>query len=311
MSQGVRRHPQRGAEKPPLRPDCAQILADLPRGHELLPHVAAGHHAHPGEPFLWCINEGMGVSLTCQGAVDAADFYCLCAFLAMMLYWALLSDLAIFSMKISAYVLICSCVLSDVLLFFAALAAGIVAFGTSISALYLHSHAAGAHLWMESLAAMALRMYPRDKFQDLMQSSVASVFVCLFVFGVTIFMSNLLVAQLTQSFHDAHANMQGYARLKRAGITCLALDAVPKRKRVEFLQSLKLEEPLEFNEGDVGLPGGIQAGSACRLFFPQAGWQGVLEPAGENVVTEERASSASGAPLRQAHRGPERKKRRR
>ncbi len=50
------------------------------------------------------------------------DFYSVCAFLAMILYWALLMDLAIFSMRISAYVLVCGRVTGEVALFLSALA---------------------------------------------------------------------------------------------------------------------------------------------------------------------------------------------
>ena len=49
------------------------------------------------------------------------DFYSACTFLAMILYWALLMDLAIFSMRISAYVLVCGRVTGEVALFFSAL----------------------------------------------------------------------------------------------------------------------------------------------------------------------------------------------
>lgn len=50
------------------------------------------------------------------------DFYSVCTFLAMILYWALLMDLAIFSMRISAYVLVCGRVTGEVALFLSALA---------------------------------------------------------------------------------------------------------------------------------------------------------------------------------------------
>ena len=43
------------------------------------------------------------------------------AFLAMILYWVLLVDLAIFSMRISAYVLVCGRVAGEVGLFLVAL----------------------------------------------------------------------------------------------------------------------------------------------------------------------------------------------
>ncbi|CAJ1357757.1 unnamed protein product [Effrenium voratum] len=233
------------------------------------------------EPYFWCLSEGQGIAMTCQQGQERMDAYSLCSFLAMMLYWGLLSDLAIFSMRISAYVLVCGRVAAEVGLFFTALFALILAFSTSISALYTELPTReGAAVWMEDLVSMSLQMYSAESFQFIVANSViVAVPVCIFVFVVIIFLSNLLVAQLAQSYHDVFANMQGYARLNRSSITTATLEAISQRKWVAFLQSLKLEEPLEFNEGDVGLAGGIQ----------------VLEPANAHLVTEDTIKRFGGS----------------
>lgn len=60
--------------------------------------------------------------------------------------------------------------------------------------------------------ASALRMYPQEHYQVLVATStIITVPVCVFLFIVTIFLMNLLVAQLTQSYHDAFSNMQARA----------------------------------------------------------------------------------------------------
>ncbi|CAK9024438.1 unnamed protein product [Durusdinium trenchii] len=64
--------------------------------------------------------------------------------------------------------------------------------------------------------------------------------------------------------------MQGYARLNRASITNTTVQGISAKRWQKFLTSLKLDDPLEFNEGDVGLSGGLQ----------------VLEPANAHIVTE-------------------------
>jgi len=52
-------------------------------------------------------------------------------------------------------------------------------------------------------------MYPQEHYQVLVAAStIITVPVCIFLFIVTIFLMNLLVAQLTQSYHDAFSNMQ-------------------------------------------------------------------------------------------------------
>lgn len=76
----------------------------------------------------------------------------------MILYWALLMDLAIFSMRISAYVLVCGRVTGEVALFLSALLLLLLAFSTAISSLYLEMPSkAGALVWLEELTSMSLR----------------------------------------------------------------------------------------------------------------------------------------------------------
>merc|ERR1719183_790375 len=53
-------------------------------------------------------------------------------------------------------------------------------------------------------------------------------------------------------------DMQGFARLKRVKITVETMNAVPKWRWERFSTSLRLDKRLEFNQGDVGLRGGVQ-----------------------------------------------------
>lgn len=56
-------------------------------------------------------------------------------------------------------------------------------------------------------------MYQPEKYQELISTStIVTVPVCVFLFLVSIFLMNLLVAQLSQSYHDAYANMQAGTR---------------------------------------------------------------------------------------------------
>ena len=248
------------------------------------------------EPFLWCLSSSSTeVTMACEEAQRHQDLYSCCAFLAMILFWAQLLDLAIFSMQILAYVLVWGRVVGDLALFLLAMCSVILAFATSIGSLYAQMPQRTVMGWMEELVLMALRMYPPASFQHVKSvSTTVFILLCIFVFIMATFLANLLVAQLTHTYHDAFANMKGFARLKRAGITCTTLKDIRLRRRQLFLQSLKLEEPLEFNEGDVGIPGGIQ----------------VLEPGSEHVVTEDTIKrfggpSAPSAPWPREHAAQE------
>lgn len=243
------------------------------------------------EPFFWCLSDGQGLTQMCSEGEVRKDFYSACTFLAMILYWALLMDLAIFSMRISAYVLVCGRVAGEVALFLAALLLLLLAFSTAISSLYLEMPSkAGALVWLQELTSMSLRMYPQEHYQVLVATStIITVPVCIFLFIVTIFLMNLLVAQLTQSYHDAFSNMQGYARLNRASVTAVTIANVSRKRWARFIQIMAFDDPMEFNEGDVGLSGGIQ----------------VLEPSNEHLVTEDSikrfgGSTAPTAPWPQA-----------
>jgi hemoglobin-like flavoprotein len=67
-----------------------------------------------------------------------------------------------------------------------------------------------------------------------------------------------LVAQLGCSYEYIYQDSVGYARLRRAQVICETLEVCPHAKWNRFLQSVGLHLPIEFNEGDVGLSGGIQ-----------------------------------------------------
>merc|ERR1712110_772033 len=76
-------------------------------------------------------------------------------------------------------------------------------------------------------------------------------------------------AQLNCSYDTIYQDMVGYARLKRIRIVVETMPLVPEKRWVRLLNSLALDERIEFNEGDIGVAGGIQ----------------VLEPASANPTT--------------------------
>merc|ERR1719191_1496550 len=73
-----------------------------------------------------------------------------------------------------------------------------------------------------------------------------------------IFLLNLLIAQLSCAYSSVYEDMVGYARLERAEIIVNIMPSVPKWRWVKFVESLKLHKRLQFNDGDIGVTGGIQ-----------------------------------------------------
>eukprot|EP00435_Cladocopium_sp_Y103_P019377 s726_g4.t1 len=231
------------------------------------------------EPILWCISyaqtggdKAVIFTTTCPEALDVMTTYTVFSCIAMLVYWALLMDFTLLSMRISAFVLVCGNVLADVGLFSLALVFLILMFATAISSLNHHVEGFdGVGPWLTGLLQITLGMFPPSKYEDFRSDIPVLIAVSVFVAVLSIFLVNLLVAQLNQSYRDIFEDMQGFARLNRAGVTADIIEQVSRKRWSKFLSHLRFDEPLEFNEGDVGVAGGMQ----------------VLEPANANMVTED------------------------
>ncbi|CAJ1404467.1 unnamed protein product [Effrenium voratum] len=218
------------------------------------------------EPIFWCLSNmhgdfpGAGLfTSACPAGKEHSEAYAVFSCIAMLLYCALVLDLSIISMRISAFVLVCGSVMAEVGLFLMAAAFLIVSFALSISTLSQQAAAfQGFDHAAYSLFAMMLGLYPSDQLVDVQAYMGIMIVVSMFIIAVVIFLLNLLVAQLNQAYQIIFPDMQGYARLTRAGVVVSAVEQVSHSRWARFLQSLHLDERLEFNEGDVGLAGGIQ-----------------------------------------------------
>merc|ERR1711953_1318449 len=120
-----------------------------------------------------------------------------------------------------------------------------------------------------ALFEMVMKMYSFEDYQALEDEPIVLVGMFLFLVTAVIFLLNMLIAQLNCSYDTIYQDMVGYARLKRIRIVVETMPLVPEKRWVRFLQGLSLEERIEFNEGDIGVAGGIQ----------------VLEPASANPTT--------------------------
>merc|ERR1711943_159792 len=101
-------------------------------------------------------------------------------------------------------------------------------------------------------------MYVVDKFKDFHAQPVIISCIFFFVIITVVFLLNLLIAQLTCAYSSVYEDMVGYARLERVDIIVETMLQVSKKKWGRFMESLRLDKNLEFNEGDIGVPGGLQ-----------------------------------------------------
>mmetsp|Transcript_56346 Transcript_56346/g.91182 ORF Transcript_56346/g.91182 Transcript_56346/m.91182 type:complete len:1208 (+) Transcript_56346:127-3750(+) len=249
----------------------------------LAPAVAAGHRllsaaasAVLGASAAAAAVSGASVAVSnngdlftqhCPEGDENIKVYAPISMLAMLLYWTLIVDLTVFSTRISAFVLVCGRVISELGLFIMASLFLIVAFASAISALNHHNpDFKGIPKGMMSLAEIALSMYPTEKYAEMQETTIVLVCVSLYNILVVIFLLNLLIAQLNGAYQSVYADMVGYARLNRGSIIGETMQVISSRRWSRWLAGVKLDERLEFNEGDVGLAGGVQ----------------VLEPANAN-----------------------------
>jgi hypothetical protein len=214
------------------------------------------------EPILHCLSEDGGQLFNdvCPAVKDTKFFpYSVFTMFAMMLYYILLIDLAVFNNRVSAYVLVCGRMLAELGLFLLALAAVLLTLSSSLSCLeqtqeeFKSIGTASLALW-----EMILGMYSQADFTRLHDEPVILVGVYGYLVLGMVFLLNLLVAQLTCAYNAIYTDMVGYARLKRVRIVCDTMPSVKLKKFERFVDSLELAKRIEFNEGDVGVSGGIQ-----------------------------------------------------
>merc|ERR1719311_1368292 len=220
------------------------------------------------EPIIWCFEHSGDKQFyeDCEQADSVSMPYSIFSMLAMLLYFALLIDLAVLSTKVSAYVLVCIRMLSEVFLFLLALCATLLAFASGISVIkHDQDDFAGIPNGLLALLEMTMRMYDGAHFE--LYESDPLVLICVFVFLVTVivFLLNMLVAQLTCAYEAVYSDMIGYARLERIEIIVGIMPVVSEKRWRRFCEALKLDQKCEFNAGDIGVTGGIQVQEAANL----------------------------------------------
>mmetsp|Transcript_28120 Transcript_28120/g.65335 ORF Transcript_28120/g.65335 Transcript_28120/m.65335 type:complete len:1268 (+) Transcript_28120:118-3921(+) len=214
------------------------------------------------EPIVHCLGKTADDDLfgeECQAGKDVDIPYSIMSMTTVFLYYLLLIDFAAISNRVSAFVLLCSQMLPELLLFLLALGGLVMAFGSAASILTksvpdfedLHE----AYL---SLLRMSLNLYAEDSYDEMQKEPVVFVLALAFLVATAIFLVNMLIAQLTCAYGSIYVDMGGYARLSRIEVIVETMPLVPPRRWKRFLESLKLDRKMEFNSGDVGLAGGVQ-----------------------------------------------------
>ncbi|CAJ1420772.1 unnamed protein product [Effrenium voratum] len=210
------------------------------------------------EPYIHCVEDPEWPTEYCKGYDESGFIYSVFAMCAVGLHWGLMADLAVFSTGLSAFVLVCVHVGSEIGRFMFALLFLLTTFASAITVLehgYEDMKQFGES--MICLSGITLRLY-EDDYRDLQNDPVLLTAVFGFITSSAILLLNLLIAQLNCSYVYVYQNMLGYAKLKRSSVSVQTLRYTKHERWTRFVATLGLDVPLEFNEGDVGMAGGIQ-----------------------------------------------------
>lgn len=186
--------------------------------------------------------------------------------ITMMLYFMRLLDFTVLSNKVSAYVLMSAHVLPEVGLFTMALGFCILMFSAAVNALNEADSEFG-NIAMASLSFLeiTLHMFDPTYFWQMHPTGWIYFIVLSFSFCLFIFLINLLISQISSSHMAIHTEMIGFARLRRMDIVCVTSAYVSHNRWTRWVEALHLDDNLEFNQGDVGLAGGVQVSEASNL----------------------------------------------
>eukprot|EP00747_Dinoflagellata_sp_TGD_P160833 gnl/TRDRNA2_/TRDRNA2_178024_c1_seq6.p1 gnl/TRDRNA2_/TRDRNA2_178024_c1~~gnl/TRDRNA2_/TRDRNA2_178024_c1_seq6.p1 ORF type:complete len:392 (-),score=95.32 gnl/TRDRNA2_/TRDRNA2_178024_c1_seq6:11-1186(-) len=225
------------------------------------------------EPILWCwahnTNAAGEIAMFYENCPEYEHLrfpYSLFSMFAMFLYYLLLLDLAVFSSRVSAYVLVCMRMLGEVGLFIMALLGTVLAFASGLSVLsHDQEDFAGIPPGFMALLQMPLKMISTENYVKYRQDPVVMIVVFIFLIFAVVFLMNLLIAQLTCAYQEIYEDMLGFARLNRIDIIVETMPSVSKKRWANFVASLKLDKKIEFNPGDVGVSGGVQLREAASL----------------------------------------------
>jgi len=224
------------------------------------------------EPFLHCLNVDDRFVTNC---CEHGEFYCTLSdnydrisTVPMLLYFILASDLVYLNIHLSSFVVICTSLWWEFVLYLGALAFLATAFASAIACLPQTGADASIQLrdfynWpsaFQSLISMSLNMYSGNNYEEIHTATEVPLKWWIIAFGACwqIFLANLMIAHFCESYRGIFQDAMGHAWLTRGTVILeTAMPLISAKKWKAFMLSLRLQEPCELDEGDVGPCGGL------------------------------------------------------
>merc|ERR1712050_761807 len=137
----------------------------------------------------------------CEESESLTFPYSVISAIGMFFYYLLLIDLAVLSTRVSAFVLVCTRLLSEVALFLLGLVFFAFAFAAAVSALLQDdSNFAGIPVSFLSLVKVSFGMFNGTAYDKLHDNPALMVTAFLYVIATVVFLLNLLIAQLNCAY---------------------------------------------------------------------------------------------------------------
>eukprot|EP00927_Polykrikos_kofoidii_P016734 TRINITY_DN1757_c0_g4_i1.p1 TRINITY_DN1757_c0_g4~~TRINITY_DN1757_c0_g4_i1.p1 ORF type:complete len:696 (-),score=108.52 TRINITY_DN1757_c0_g4_i1:88-2052(-) len=212
------------------------------------------------EPILHCLpfSDDSLFTDSCDDAADLKFFNSVLSMLAAFLYFLQCIDFAVFSNRVSAYVLVLGRMISELAMFVLALGVALMTFSCSLSCLVQPvEEFHGVHRGTLTLWELAAGLCSELTYGRIHQRTFLLAGTFVFLTLICVFLLNLLVAQLTCAWGAIYVDMVGLARLKRIGVIVDTMPSVSPKRWEQFVHDLGFENRIEFNEGDVGLNNGV------------------------------------------------------
>ncbi|CAL1161537.1 unnamed protein product, partial [Cladocopium goreaui] len=218
------------------------------------------------EPLFHCLGMKGTISYTCEAWTDAMSLaYEMLVVLGIFLYAIIVADIANISIQLCEFKVLCSHAFKQVVLCLGAVTCVLTIFAFAISSmtreatLLTSKEFAGMGCTMTSLVQLAVGIMDMEKIGSISgESPYFLVVLVAYMLVVYSFFFNLLVSQFCGIYTALAADIQGYAMLARGEVILDTLKAIPMKRWQHFITSLRLDQRVDFEEGDIGLPGGIK-----------------------------------------------------
>lgn len=234
------------------------------------------------EPFLHCLKVSPRWITNCcaydEWYCELSNSYDRTSTFPMLLYFILAAELIHLNIDLSAFVIICVTLFSDFIVFLGSLVFISMAFASTMSCLPQYDDIQLRDFYnfpssFYSIFSIGLKVYGADKFQEIATAGEHWLMFWVMFFAAVWhrFMMSLIVAQLCQRYAAIHGHAMGRARLLRGTLIFeTAMPLITKTRWAKFVQSLKLDEACELDEGDVGPKGAVQVLEAPEEYSSHA-----------------------------------------